>query len=92
LLLDLLLARCPNVNVIQDLAANTALNPQVFAQAIQDEDCILCGLCARVCAEQVGVSAINFANRGVEREVTAPYHSISDDCVGCGALCSYLPN
>jgi coenzyme F420 hydrogenase subunit beta len=56
-----------------------------------EEDCILCGLCARVCEEKVGVSAINFANRGVEREVTAPYHSISDDCVGCGACAIVCP-
>ena len=56
-----------------------------------EEDCILCGLCARVCEEKVGVSAINFANRGVEREVTTPYHTISDDCVGCGACAIVCP-
>lgn len=91
LLLELLLARCPNVKSIQDLAQKYGIEKTTFFVSDSEEDCILCGLCARVCEEKVGVSAINFANRGVEREVTAPYHTISDDCVGCGACAIVCP-
>ncbi len=91
LLLELLLARCPNVKRIQDLAREYGVEKPSFWVGDPEEDCILCGLCARVCEELVGVSAINFANRGVEREVTAPYHTISDDCVGCGACAIVCP-
>jgi coenzyme F420-reducing hydrogenase beta subunit len=91
LLLELLLARCPNVKQIQDLAREYGIEKPKFWIGNPEEDCILCGLCARVCEELVGVSAINFANRGVEREVTAPYHTISDDCVGCGACAIVCP-
>lgn len=91
LLLELLLARCPNVKKIQDLAREYGIEKPKFWVGDPEEDCILCGLCARVCEELVGVSAINFANRGVEREVTAPYHTISDDCVGCGACAVVCP-
>ncbi len=91
LLLELFLARCPNVKKIQDLAREYKIEKPSFSVVNPDEDCILCGLCARVCEEKVGVSAINFANRGVEREVTAPYHTISDDCVGCGACAVVCP-
>jgi coenzyme F420-reducing hydrogenase beta subunit len=91
LLLELLLARCPNVKRIQDLAREYGVKKPSFWVGDPEEDCILCGLCARVCEEKVGVSAINFANRGVEREVTAPYHTISDDCVGCGACAIVCP-
>jgi coenzyme F420-reducing hydrogenase beta subunit len=91
LLLELLLARCPNVKQIQDLAREYGIEKPSFWITDPEEDCILCGLCARVCEELVGVSAINFANRGVEREVTAPYHTISDDCVGCGACAIVCP-
>jgi coenzyme F420-reducing hydrogenase beta subunit len=79
------------VNKIQDLAREYKVEKPSFSVVNPDEDCILCGLCARVCEEKVGVSAINFANRGVEREVTAPYHTISDDCVGCGACAIVCP-
>jgi len=91
LLLELLLARCPNAKRIQDLAREYGIEKPSFWVGDPEEDCILCGLCARVCEEKVGVSAINFANRGVEREVTAPYHTISDDCVGCGACAIVCP-
>ena len=91
LVLELLLARCPKVKRIQDLSSEYGINEPNFWVGDQEEDCILCGLCARVCEELVGVSAINFANRGVDREVTAPYHSISDDCVGCGACALVCP-
>lgn len=91
LLLELLLARCPNAKKIQDLAREYGVEKPSFWVGDPEEDCILCGLCARVCEEKVGVSAINFANRGVEREVTAPYHTISDDCVGCGACAIVCP-
>lgn len=91
LLLELLLARCPKAKKIQDLAREYKIEEPTFWVADPEEDCILCGLCARVCEEKVGVSAINFANRGVEREVTTPYHTISDDCVGCGACAIVCP-
>jgi NADH dehydrogenase/NADH:ubiquinone oxidoreductase subunit G len=91
MLLELLLARCPNVKRIQDLAREYGVEKPSFWVGDPEEDCILCGLCVRVCEELVGVSAINFANRGVKREVTAPYHTISDDCVGCGACAVVCP-
>jgi coenzyme F420-reducing hydrogenase beta subunit len=91
LLLELLLARCPKVKKIQDLAREYGVEKPRFWIEDVEEDCILCGLCTRVCEERIGVYAINFANRGVEREVTAPYHSFSDDCIGCGACAIVCP-
>ncbi len=91
LLLELLLARCPKVKKIQDLAREYGVEKPRFWIEDIEEDCILCGLCARVCQERIGVYAINFANRGVEREVTAPYHTFSNDCIGCGACAIICP-
>jgi coenzyme F420-reducing hydrogenase beta subunit len=91
LLLELLLARCPKVKKIQDLAREYGVEKPRFWIEDAEEDCILCGLCTRVCQERVGVYAINFAKRGVEREVTTPYHSFSDDCIGCGACALVCP-
>ena len=91
MLLELLLARCPKVNKIQDLARAYDIRQPSLWIGDEEEDCILCGLCARVCEELIGVSAINFANRGVMREVTAPYHALSDDCIACGACARVCP-
>ena len=92
MMLEFMLARCPESAAIQSLAGEAGLEGSRFTtEGVEDELCILCGLCARVCEEKVGVSAINFANRGVNREVTAPYHMISDDCIGCGACAIVCP-
>ena len=90
-LLELLLARCPSATRIKELAQLYGIQEPKFCVEDAEEDCILCGLCARVCEEQIGVYAINFANRGVERMVTTPYMEISDDCIGCGACATVCP-
>lgn len=91
MLVELLAARCPKTRKVQELASAYGIQkPRLWIED-EEEDCVLCGLCTRVCEELVGVSAINFANRGVKREVTAPYHSLSDDCIGCGACAIVCP-
>ena len=89
LILELLLARCPNVESIRDLAEKMGIKKPRFQT--DDEECILCGLCVRVCQEVVGVSSIGFINRGVTREVTTPYQVHSDVCIGCGACAMVCP-
>ena len=87
MLMELLLARCPNVPVIQDLAKRLGVDKTTFK--LEDERCILCGLCVRACEEVVGVSAISLASRGVDRELATPFYEPSDACIGCGA-CAYV--
>jgi coenzyme F420-reducing hydrogenase beta subunit len=90
-LIELLFTRCPNVKTIQELAREYNVEKPNLWVGDPEEDCILCGLCARVCKEKVGVSAIEYAGRGMEREVNTTYHTISDDCVGCGACAIICP-
>ena len=90
-LIELLFARCPNVKTIQELAQEYNVDKPSLWVGDPEEDCILCGLCARVCKEKVGVSAIEYAGRGMEREVNTTYHTIKDDCVGCGACAIICP-
>ncbi|TKJ47271.1 (2Fe-2S)-binding protein [Candidatus Aerophobetes bacterium Ae_b3a] len=89
MILEMLLARCPNVKKIKDLARDMGIEKPRFE--LDNEECILCGLCVRVCEEIVGVSAIAFFNRGTEREVNTPYEINSDVCLGCGACAVVCP-
>lgn len=88
MVLELLLARCPDVPIIQDVARKYGARHHRFKN-VRAEYCILCGLCVRVCSEVVGVQAIGFAERGVERKVVTPIQLESDTCIGCGA-CSFI--
>ena len=89
--LELLLARAPAAEVIQELAAKNGITTPRFAAKKEDERCILCGLCVRVCEDIVGLSAIGFANRGTERMITTPFGVPSDTCIACGACASVCP-
>jgi NADH dehydrogenase/NADH:ubiquinone oxidoreductase subunit G len=87
IILELLLASCPQSKTIQDLAAAHDVRQQRFKQ--EYEDCILCGLCVRMCEEQMMAKAIGFRNRGVKRSIGTPFDIKSDVCRLCGA-CMYV--
>jgi heterodisulfide reductase subunit A len=83
IMLELLLARCPDSPGIIEMAKEYGIEETRFPK--KDDDCILCGLCTRVCEERMGVGAVSFVNRGSERKVGVPYDKYSPICVTCGA-------
>jgi len=87
LLFQLLLARCPEVRAIRDVAAEWGVHNTPFTS--KKEDCLLCGLCVRACAELMGAQAIAFTGRGTSRKVGTPFNFPSEVCLGCGA-CTYV--
>jgi NADH dehydrogenase/NADH:ubiquinone oxidoreductase subunit G len=87
MLMELLLARCPNNKAIQDLARQLGVEKTSFKP--DDNQCMLCALCVRVCQEVVGVSALSLVNRGVDRQMATPFYEPSDVCIGCGS-CAYV--
>jgi len=91
MIVELLLARCPEVKIIQDLAQELGVKKTRFRIDEYKENCILCGLCVRVCEEVVGVGAINFLGRGKDEKVDTPFHRASDVCIGCGACVTICP-
>ena len=86
-ILELLLASCPQSKVIQDLAAAHDIRQQRFRQEF--EDCILCGLCVRMCEEQMVAKAIGFRGRGQNRSIGTPFDINSEVCRQCGG-CMYV--
>lgn len=87
MILELLLASCPQSKVIQDIASANKIMQQRFKQ--EHEDCILCGLCVRICEEQMMAKAIGFSERGEKRKIGTPFNIKSDVCRLCGA-CMYI--
>ncbi len=86
---ELLLARCPDSDVMQELAAKLGVEKQRFIPDEGKGKCILCALCTRACKEVVGASAISLVNRGIDREMSTPFHELSDTCIACGS-CAYI--
>ncbi len=87
MIIELLLASCPQSKVIQDLASAHEVRQQRFRQ--EYEDCILCGLCVRMCEEQMMAKAIGFRGRGEHRTIGTPFDIKSEVCRQCGG-CIYV--
>ncbi len=87
MILELLLASCPQSKIIQDLASKYEVRQQRFKQ--EYEDCILCGRCSRMCKEQMMAGAIGFQGRGEKRKLGTPFDIKSEVCRLCGG-CIYV--
>jgi coenzyme F420 hydrogenase subunit beta len=87
MLIELLLSVCPSSKVIQDLASKFGVGKVRFKQ--RHDDCILCGLCVRMCEEQMMAKAIGFVGRGHKKRISTPFDAKSDVCRRCGG-CIYI--
>jgi len=96
MVLELILAEAPDAEPVRELAKRYGVAFSRFeaTRAVEGEgprDCILCGLCARVCTEVVKADALTFNGRGDKRGVGTPYGEAADPCVGCASCASVCP-
>ncbi|MGA1790590.1 MAG: 2Fe-2S iron-sulfur cluster-binding protein [bacterium] len=87
IILELLLASCPNSKKLQDLASNFGVNKIRFK--IKDKNCTLCGLCVRYCKEQMQSGGIGFVGRGTSRKVSTAFGMTPEECRNCGG-CEWI--
>jgi bidirectional [NiFe] hydrogenase diaphorase subunit len=87
MVIELLLASCPQSKIIQDIASAHDVRQQRFKQ--EYEDCIMCGLCVRMCEQQMMAKAIGFRGRGERRSIGTPFDIKSEECRLCGG-CIYI--
>ena len=90
-ILEMLLAECPASGEIKKLAAEYGVTATRFGVKNPEEECLLCGLCVKVCREVVGVSAITTVGRGVHKFIGSPYGKPSEACVACGSCVTICP-
>lgn len=88
--IDLLLARCPATPLVQELAQEYGIEKTSYQVNPEPTDCVLCGLCTRVC-DRMGVSAIASVSRGGGRAIAAPFDAPPPDCIGCLACARVCP-
>jgi predicted molibdopterin-dependent oxidoreductase YjgC len=90
--MELLLARSPDSIELKTLAAQMGVNGTPYPKVTESQrNCILCGVCTRVCEEVIGASAISFVGRGVDRVIATPFRLASEDCIACGACAVVCP-
>jgi NADH dehydrogenase/NADH:ubiquinone oxidoreductase subunit G len=87
MMVELMIAMAPGSKQLQDLASQFGVTQVRFKP--KNEECILCGLCVRMCAEQMDGRAIGFQNRGHKRKISTPFDIRSEECRLCGA-CIYI--
>ena len=87
IIIELLLARASKSKTIQDIASRYGVRKVRFK--LKNEECYLCGLCVRMCKEQMQAGAIDFINRGREIKISTPFGEKAAECRLCGG-CIYI--
>ncbi len=87
MMIELMLAMAPGSKVLQDMASQFGVTRVRFTP--RNGECVLCGLCTRICAEQMDAEAIGFQQRGHKRKISTPFDMRSEECRLCGA-CMYI--
>jgi pyruvate ferredoxin oxidoreductase beta subunit len=89
MLIELILARCPDVKIVKELAKKLGVQKTRFP--LQHENCLLCGLCVRACNEIAGAHAISFTSRGLDKKVATPFEIVTDLCINCNECVKVCP-
>ncbi len=87
IIVELLLARCPDSPLLKRLAEE--YNVKEVRIEKKNENCILCGLCVRMCEERMGRKAIGFIGRGPRKKLISPFGKDNPLCFSCGA-CNFI--
>jgi bidirectional [NiFe] hydrogenase diaphorase subunit len=91
IIVELLLARSPDAPRLKEFAAGLGVTGTRFETSPEPDECLLCGLCTRVCSQLIGQGAVSFVGRGTRRKVMPPFDETSELCMACGACVAVCP-
>lgn len=86
---ELLMASGTHLPAVRRIAQ--AVGVETRRVTLAPDDCILCGLCVRACAELVGARAISLIGRGLSKKVAPPFEIASAACIGCATCVLICP-
>lgn len=86
---ELLMASGAHLPAVRQVAQ--AVGVDVRRVSLAPDDCVLCGLCVRACAELVGARAISMVGRGIKRKVAPPFEIAAAACIGCATCVLICP-
>ena len=100
-IIELFLSRCPDSEQIRNMAKEMGVEAESSSLDVvghyllhrapgrEATNCILCGLCVRVCQQIPERFALSLKERGIGRKVTPPFEKVAESCIGCGS-CAYV--
>ena len=88
--LQLLAARVPGSVAIRKLADQYGCNGSRLKIEAGADNCIVCGLCTRVC-ETYATAAITTFDRGANKNIGPFAGQAPSECIGCGACAQVCP-
>ena len=87
---QLLLARAPEAREVIEQALGREIEERFPRLEVENDRCILCGLCYRYCHAQ-GTAAIYVTGRGAHKQVGTPFGEANDACIGCASCAAICP-
>jgi NADH dehydrogenase/NADH:ubiquinone oxidoreductase subunit G len=91
IIIELLLSRAPDAPALKGLAKKYGAVKRFETLDKGESNCILCGLCVRVCNDLMKTGGIGTAFRGIHKKVVTPFKVASDICTGCTACAFVCP-
>lgn len=92
-LIQMMMSRWPNVHYIKEIAEKYKVIAPNYTHPLIDYNenaCVLCGLCVRICKQGVLETITGFTGRGSSRAVGIPFDEHPEqclDCFKCQAVC-----
>jgi bidirectional [NiFe] hydrogenase diaphorase subunit len=90
IVLEMLLARCPDSTELKAMALAQGVEGTRLPLRAKADDCILCGLCVRVC-QDLGPGAIDALGRSLGKQIGPNPQKLGTECTGCQACAWVCP-